>query len=179
MIRMVIPLLVFLGLVGLLLVSLPTAEERRLVASPLIGREVPNFTLPCLLDPEVSNSTAELRGQPFIINVWGSWCPSCVTEHPFIARLGREAGVPLIGLNWRDDRDDALAWIQRFGDAWTIHMNDEEGMAAIDLGVFGAPETFLVDHRGVIRHKHIGPVGPDSFNDLMARITAMRQDAGL
>ncbi len=179
MMRMVLPLLVFLGLIWLLLVSLPTAEQRRHVASPLIGREIPNFTLPDLLEPEVTHSTVGLRGQPFILNVWGSWCPSCVTEHPYITRLGKEANVPLVGLNWRDERDDALAWINRFGDAWTVHMNDEEGMAAIDLGVYGAPETFLVDHNGVIRHKHIGPVDSNSYDDLMSRINDMRQDAGL
>lgn len=179
MIRMAIPLVVFIGLIWLLLVSLPTAEQRRQVASPLVGREAPNFTLPCLLDPEVSYSIAELRGQPFVLNVWGSWCASCVAEHPYITRLGREAGVPLVGLNWRDEREDALAWIERFGDAWTMHMNDVEGMAAIDLGVFGAPETFLIDHRGIVRHKHIGPVDPKSYDDLMNRIQAMRRDAGL
>ena len=179
MIRMVAPLLIFLGLVWLLLISLPTAEQRRQVASPLIGREVPNFTLPCLLEPDTIYSTMELRGQPFILNVWGSWCPSCVVEHPYITRLGREANVPLVGLNWRDERDDALAWINRFGDAWTMHMVDVEGMAAIDLGVYGAPETFLIDHRGVIRHKHIGPVDANSYGDLMNRINEMRRDAGL
>ncbi len=179
MMRMALPLLVFLGLIWLLLVSLPTAEQRRHVASPLIGREIPNFTLPDLLKPDVTHSTVELRGQPFILNVWGSWCPSCVTEHPYITRLGKEANVPLVGLNWRDERDDALAWINRFGDAWTVHMNDEEGMAAIDLGVYGAPETFLVDANGVIRHKHIGPVDSNSYDDLMGRINDMRQDAGL
>ncbi len=179
MMRMALPLLVFLGLIWLLLVSLPTAEQRRHVASPLIGREIPNFTLPDLLEPDVTHSTVELRGQPFILNVWGSWCPSCVTEHPYITRLGKEANVPLVGLNWRDERDDALAWINRFGDAWTVHMNDEEGMAAIDLGVYGAPETFLVDANGVIRHKHIGPVDSNSYDDLMGRINDMRQDAGL
>ncbi len=179
MIRMAAPLLIFIGLIWLLLVSLPTAEQRRQVASPLIGREVPNFSLPSLLDPEVTHSTEDLRGTPFVLNVWGSWCPSCVTEHPYITRLSREADVPMVGLNWRDERDDALAWIDRFGDAWTVHMNDEEGMAAIDLGVYGAPETFLIDHLGVIRHKHIGPVDSSSYDDLLNRIEDMRSDAGL
>lgn len=178
MIRMAIPLLVFLGLVGLLLISLPTAEQRREVASPLIGREVPNFSLPSLHEPQVMHSTADLRGQPFILNVWGSWCFSCRVEHPYITRLGREAGIPLVGFNWRDERDDALTWLSRFGDAWTFHMVDEQGRAAIDLGVYGAPETFLIDHRGIIRHKHIGPVDQTAFDDLMRRINEMRSEAG-
>ena len=178
MIRMLVPLGVFLGLVALLLISLPTAEQRRQVTSPLVGREVPNFTLPGLHDPEVMRSTADLRGQPFLLNVWGSWCFSCRVEHPYIERLGREAGVPLVGFNWRDERDEALEWLGRFGDAWTFHMVDFEGRAAIDLGVYGAPETFLVDHRGIIRHKHIGPVDQVVFDDLMRRILEMRTEAG-
>jgi cytochrome c biogenesis protein CcmG, thiol:disulfide interchange protein DsbE len=178
MIRMLIPLLIFLGLVGLLLISLPTAEQRRQVASPLIGREVPNITLPSLHEPGVEHSIVDLRGQPFILNVWGSWCLSCRVEHPYITRLGQEAGVPLVGFNWRDERDDALTWLGRFGDAWTFHMVDEAGRAAIDLGVYGAPETFLIDHRGIIRHKHIGPVDQNSFEDLMNRINELRREAG-
>lgn len=177
MIRMLVPLVVFLGLVGLLLISLPTAEQRRQVASPLIGREVPNFTLPSLHEPNVQLSTTDLIGQPFILNVWGSWCFSCRVEHPYITRLGEEAGIPLVGFNWRDEREDALNWLDRFGDAWTFHMVDKPGRAAIDLGVYGAPETFLVDHRGIIRHKHIGPVDETSFNDLMQRISQLRREA--
>ena len=179
MIRMLVPLMVFLGLIGLLMISLPTAEQRRQVTSPLIGREVPSFTLPGLHDPEVMRSTADLRGQPFILNVWGSWCFSCRVEHPYIERLGREAGIPLVGFNWRDEREDALQWLRQFGDAWTFHMVDGEGRAAIDLGVYGAPETFLVDHRGIIRHKHIGPVDQLVFDDLMQRIQEMRREAGV
>lgn len=179
MIKMLVPLGVFIGLLALLLISLPTAEQRRQVTSPLIGREVPNFTLPGLHDPEVMRSTADLRGQPFILNVWGSWCFSCRVEHPYIERLGREAGIPLVGFNWRDERDEALAWLRQFGDAWTFHMTDYEGRAAIDLGVYGAPETFLVDHRGIIRHKHIGPVDQAVFDDLMQRIQTMRMEAGV
>jgi len=177
MIRMIIPLAIFLGLVALLLVSLETAEQRKLVASPLIGRPVPNFTLPGLLDPDVQRSTADLKGEPYIINVWGSWCWACREEHPYIERLGHEAGIPLVGFNWKDERDDALRWLNQFGDAWTFHMVDFEGRAAIDLGVYGAPETFLVDHEGIIRHKHIGPVNQTVFEDLMRRILQMRSEA--
>ncbi len=177
MIKMLIPLGVFFGLVMLLLISLPGADQRRQVESPLVGREVPNFSLPGLHDPNVIRSTSDLRGQPFILNVWGSWCFSCRVEHPYIERLGREAGVPLVGFNWRDEREDALDWLNQFGDAWTFHMVDVEGRAAIDLGVYGAPETFLIDHRGVIRHKLIGPVDEEIYADLMQRIEEMRLEA--
>ncbi len=177
MIRMIIPLAIFLGLVALLLVSLETAEQRKLVASPLIGRPVPNFPLPGLHDPDVQRSSADLQGEPYIINVWGSWCWACREEHPYIERLGNESGIPLVGFNWKDERQDALRWLNQFGDAWTFHMVDFEGRAAIDLGVYGAPETFLVDHEGIIRHKHIGPVDQTVFEDLMRRIMEMRSEA--
>jgi cytochrome c biogenesis protein CcmG, thiol:disulfide interchange protein DsbE len=177
MIRMIIPLAIFLGLVALLLVSLDTADQRKLVASPLIGRPVPNFTLPGLHDPDVLRSSSDLQGEPYIINVWGSWCWACREEHPYIERLGNEAGIPLVGFNWKDERQDALRWLNQFGDAWSFHMVDFEGRAAIDLGVYGAPETFLVDHEGIIRHKHIGPVNQTVFEDLMRRIMEMRSEA--
>lgn len=174
MLRMLIPLLLFLALVGLMIAGMQTADERKLVASPLIGRPVPDFALPGLHDPQVTRSSADFIGQPWILNVWGSWCWACRVEHPFIERLGREAGVELVGFNWKDERADALAWIEQFGDAWTSHVVDFEGRSAIDLGVYGAPETFLVDHQGIIRHKHIGPIDQTVFDDLMRRIGEMK-----
>ena len=177
MIRMLIPLGIFLALVVLLIAGLQTAEDRKLVASPLIGKPVPSFTLPGLHDPETLRTSTNLVGQPWILNVWGSWCWACRVEHPYIERLGREAGVPLVGFNWKDEREDALTWLDRFGDAWSFHMVDFEGRAAIDLGVYGAPETFLIDHEGIIRHKHIGPIDATVFDDLMRRILTLRSEA--
>lgn len=177
MLRLLLPLLVFLGLAGLLMVSLDTAEQRQRVDSPLIGRPMPNFTLPGLHDPEQQHAIADWRGQPYILNVWGSWCPGCREEHPYVERLGAEAGVPLIGFNWQDERESALRWLRQFGDAWHVHLVDEHGRAAIDLGVYGAPETFLVDHLGIIRHKHIGPIDQGAFDALMDRIQALRSEA--
>lgn len=177
MIRMALPLLVFLGLAALLMVSLDTAEQRQRVDSPLIGRPMPNFTLPDLHDPSQRHSTADWAGQPYILNVWGSWCPGCREEHPYIKRLGNEAGIPLIGFNWQDETASALRWLRQFGDAWHLQMVDQDGRAAIDLGVYGAPETFLVDHLGIIRHKHIGPIDAVIFADLMHRIGQLKQAA--
>lgn len=177
MIRMLLPLLVFGGLLVLLIAGLQTAEDRKLVASPLIGKPVPAMTLPGLTDPETLYNSSDLKGQPWILNVWGSWCWACRVEHPYIERLGRESGVPLVGFNWKDERDDALTWLDRYGDAWSFHMVDFEGRAAIDLGVYGAPETFLIDHEGIIRHKHIGPIDANSFEDLMRRIMVLRSEA--
>lgn len=174
MMRLLIPLVVFGGLVALLVAGLQTADQRQVVESPLVGKPVPEFTLPRLHLPDETLSTAELQGEPWILNVWGSWCPSCRDEHPFIERLGREAGIRLVGFNWKDERENAFAWLDRYGDAWHMHFHDYEGRAAIDLGVYGAPETFLIDHTGTIRHKHIGPVDAVVYEDLMQRIMELR-----
>ena len=176
MIRMLIPLAVFLGLLGLLIAGLQTGDERKLVQSPLIGKPVPQFSLPGLYDPQTLTSRDDLLGQPYILNVWGSWCWACRAEHPFMERLGKEAPIDLVGFNWKDDREDALAWIDRFGSAWDRHLVDHEGQVAIDLGVYGAPETFLVDHEGIIRHKHIGPVDANVFQDLMRRAMQLQAE---
>ncbi|NBD96056.1 MAG: DsbE family thiol:disulfide interchange protein [Gammaproteobacteria bacterium] len=177
MIRMLIPLAVFLALLGLLIAGLQTGDERKLVQSPLIGKPMPQFSLPGLHDPDTVTSRADLVGEPFILNVWGSWCWACRAEHPFVERLGNEAPIELIGFNWKDERDDAMEWLGRFGDAWDRHLVDFEGKVAIDLGVYGAPETFLIDHEGVIRHKHIGPIDANVFNDLMERAMELKAEA--
>lgn len=177
MIRMLIPLGVFLALIGLLVAGLQTGDERKLVQSPLIGKPVPQFSLPGLYEPQSFTSRDDLLGQPYILNVWGSWCWACRAEHPFIDRLGKEAPIDLVGFNWKDEREDALEWIDRFGSAWDQHLVDYEGQVAIDLGVYGAPETFLVDHEGIIRHKHIGPVDANVFEDLMRRATRLKAEA--
>jgi len=178
MTRMLLPLGVFAALVVLLLAGLQTADQRQDIDSPLIGKPVPDFSLPSLHDERRTIARAELLGQPFVINVWGSWCPSCRVEHPLITRMGREIDVPLVGLNWKDERVDALRWLSQFGDAWDFHLFDNPGSFGIDLGVYGAPETFLIDHTGTIRHKHIGPVTTQSYDDLIDRIRKLKIEAG-
>lgn len=178
MIRMLLPLGVFVALVVLLLAGLRTSDQRQIIDSPLIGKPVPDFSLPSLHDERRSIARADLLGQPFVINVWGSWCPSCRVEHPLIKRMGREIDVALVGLNWKDERADALRWLSQFGDAWDFHLFDNPGSFGIDLGVYGAPETFLVDHTGTIRYKHIGPVTEQSYGDLVERIRKLKTEAG-
>lgn len=166
---LVLPLLLFGVLLMVLFTGLQTADQRQTIRSPLIGKPMPAFELPSMDDPERLIRNADLAGQPYLLNVWGSWCPACRVEHPFVKRLGEEAPVPLVGLNWKDERSDALRWIEQFGDAWDLQIVDFEGDLAIDLGVYGAPETFLIDHNGIIRHKHIGPIDQAVFDDLMLR----------
>ena len=177
MTRMLLPLGVFVALVVLLVAGLQTADQRQIVQSPLIGKPVPDFTLPSLHDEQRTIAREDLVGRPFVINVWGSWCPSCRVEHPLITQMGREINAPLVGLNWKDKRPDALRWLSQFGDAWDFHIFDKPGGFGIDLGVYGAPETFLVDHTGTIRYKHVGPVTPESYDDLVARIRRLETEA--
>lgn len=177
MMRMLLPLGVFAALVVLLMAGLRTADQRQVIDSPLIGRPVPDFTLPMLHDEHTTVTRADLLGRPFVLNVWGSWCPSCRVEHPLITQMGREIDVPLVGLNWKDERAAALHWLSQFGDAWDFHVFDNPGGFGIDLGVYGAPETFLVDHKGIIRHKHIGPVTTQSYDDLIDRIRQLETEA--
>ncbi|MDT8410792.1 MAG: DsbE family thiol:disulfide interchange protein [Wenzhouxiangellaceae bacterium] len=176
MIRMLIPLGVFVALIVLLLSGLKSADQRQIIDSPLIGKPVPAFELPQLQQQHLSVNNAALDGRPFVLNVWASWCPSCRIEHPLITRMGREIDVPLVGLNWKDTRPEALEWLDRFGDAWDFHIFDEAGGFGIDLGVYGAPETFLVDHTGTIRHKHVGPVTEASYADLIQRIRNLQDE---
>ncbi|MGK7295172.1 MAG: DsbE family thiol:disulfide interchange protein [Candidatus Wenzhouxiangella sp. M2_3B_020] len=177
MIRMILPLAVFVALLGLLLAGLKNSDQREVIDSPLVGKPVPDFTLPTLHDDARTVTKTDLLGRPFVINVWGSWCPSCRVEHPLITRMGREIEAPLVGLNWKDERPAAMRWLGQFGDAWDFHLFDSPGTFGIDLGVYGAPETFLVDHTGIIRHKHIGPVTEDSYADLLERIRRLESEA--
>ncbi len=170
MIRLALPLAIFALLLGLLLTGLFTADQRQIVQSPLIGQPMPEFSLPLLHEPDTELTRADLLGQPFILNVWGSWCPTCRDEHPWITRLGQESPATLVGLNWKDERADALRWLNAFGDSWDIQIMDYVGNTAIDLGVYGSPETFLVDHEGIIRHKHIGAINDAIYADLVQRI---------
>jgi cytochrome c biogenesis protein CcmG/thiol:disulfide interchange protein DsbE len=124
----------------------------------LIGKAVPQFSVPVLGDDARSLSTAELRGKVYLLNVWGSWCVSCRDEHPVLVALARKGSIPLYGLNWKDKREDAIAWLARFGDPYVASGVDRDGKVAIDFGVYGAPETYLIDREGIIRYKHTGPL---------------------
>ena len=159
--RYLIPLAVFLVLVGFLAVGLKL--DPREVPSPLIGKPVPAFSLPVLAEPGRALSPQDLRGQVWILNVWASWCVACRQEHPVLVDFAKSSKVPLYGLNYKDKRDDALRWLKQFGDPYKQSLSDTEGLVGIDLGVYGVPETFIVDKEGVIRHKHIGPVTPEAL----------------
>lgn len=158
-----LPLGIFVALAALLYVGVRLAEIRdpNAIPSPLIGKPLPAFTLPDLHDPSRSIDSTTLRGAPFLLNVWASWCPECRVEHPLIEQLARSGTIRVLGFNYKDDPDDAQRWLQRYGDPYALILADESGRVAIDLGVYAAPETFFVDAQGIVRFKHIGALTPE------------------
>ena len=175
MLRRLLPLLAFVALAVLLYagIRLSATRDGEALPSPFIGKPAPAFSLPALHDPQRVVDSAALRGQPYLLNVWASWCFACREEHPFFMQLASESRIRLVGYNYKDAREDALRWLQQFGDPYDLIVADEIGRVAIDYGVYGAPETFLIDADGVIRFKHIGPLTPEVW----AREIAPRLEA--
>ncbi len=151
-----IPLLAFAGLVALMAIGL--TRDPHLVPSPLIDRPAPNFLLPQLHEPGKTFSPADLKGQVWLLNVWASWCVSCREEHPLLLKFSRTHAVPMIGLDYKDQAADAQKWLSDYGDPYTLTAVDADGRVGIDYGVYGVPETYVIDRHGVIRYKQIGPV---------------------
>jgi len=152
--------LFFVGLMGLLYYGVSQSDRagRDALPSPLIGKPAPAFELPLLHDPARRVTNADLAGQPYVMNVWGSWCPECRVEHPILTRFALTKRVRFIGYNLKDEREDALRWLEQFGNPYMMVVADLEGRTAIDWGIYGAPETFLVDGHGIIRWKHVGAI---------------------
>lgn len=163
MIRRLVPFLVFMLLVVLSGVGIVwnTHHDAGYVPSPLIGKAAPAFDLPTLDDSAQRVRKADLLGKPYLLNVFASWCFACGDEHPVLMEYAGKFGVPLIGYDYKDTPADAKAWLAQHGNPYRRVIADESGDTAIDFGVYGAPETFLVDARGVIRYKHIGPLTPE------------------
>ncbi|CAG0956742.1 Thiol:disulfide interchange protein DsbE [Rhodocyclaceae bacterium] len=154
--KFLIPLALFAVLVGFLAVGLN--RDPREVPSPLVGKPAPAFNLPQLAAPEKSFSPEQMKGQVWVFNVWASWCVSCRQEHPLLVEFARAGVAPLIGLDYKDQREDGLRWLKQFGNPYDLSAFDADGRVGIDYGVYGVPETYIIDKQGVIRHKHIGPV---------------------
>jgi len=161
--KFLLPLAVLIVVVGFLGVGLRL--NPREVPSPLIGKAAPPFTLPVLHTPAKTVSNTDLKGQVWILNVWASWCVSCRDEHPVLVELARQKVVPIVGLNYKDKSDDAKAWLKQFGDPYVMSLVDAKGQIGIDYGVYGVPETYLIDRDGIIRYKKIGPVTPDTVRE--------------
>lgn len=154
--RYIIPLVVFVVIAAFMAVGLTRDPSR--VPSPLIGEPVPSFELATVTDPERSVSPGDFEGRVWLLNVWASWCAACREEHPVMMRAARREGLTLIGLDYKDERASAIEWLERHGDPYTVSAHDPEGRVGLDLGVYGVPETYVIDAAGVIRYKHIGPI---------------------
>jgi len=151
------PLVLFLALAALLFYGLKL--DPRKVPSPLVGKPAPTFSLPALQDPSRMVSDADFKGKISLVNVWASWCVSCRAEHEELMKLSREEqDVQILGLNWKDDPNDATRMLRTFGDPYVVSAFDPDNKVGIHWGVYGAPETFVVDAKGIIRYKHIGPI---------------------
>lgn len=159
------PLVIFLVLVGFLGVGL--GLKPREVPSPLVNRSMPAFSLPTLDQPERRLGPQDLLGQVYLINVWASWCTACQAEHPLLVDLARAGVVPIYGLNYKDGREDALRWLGRHGNPYKQSLSDTAGLVGLDLGVYGVPETYVVDRDGVIRHKHTGALTMDVVRETL------------
>ena len=154
-------------------------HDPREVPSPLIGKPAPQFSLPLLDDPSRKIGTAELAGQPYLLNVFASWCFACRDEHPILMSDGTRLGIKLVGFNYKDEPADAKRWIAQFGDPYDVTIADYAGDVAIDFGVTGAPETFLVDAKGIVRYKYISPITPEVIaTELLPRISILKKEAG-
>jgi cytochrome c biogenesis protein CcmG/thiol:disulfide interchange protein DsbE len=152
--------LFFVGLMGLLYYGVKQSDrpDRESLPSPLIGKPAPAFDLPLLHEPGKRITPADLAGQAYVMNVWGSWCPECRVEHPVLTKFALTKRVRFVGYNLKDERDDALRWLEQFGNPYMLVIADLDGRTAIDWGIYGAPETFLVDGNGIIRWKHVGAI---------------------
>jgi cytochrome c biogenesis protein CcmG/thiol:disulfide interchange protein DsbE len=160
--RYLIPLAVFLLMAGFLAVGLKL--NPREVPSPLVGKPAPAFELPLLREPGTQLSVAQLKGQVWVLNVFASWCTPCLAEHPYVTQLAKQ-GVKVVGLNYKDKTEDATNWLRKHGDPYAAIVVDADGRAGIDWGVYGVPETFVIDRQGVIRHKQIGPITPQALRE--------------
>jgi cytochrome c biogenesis protein CcmG/thiol:disulfide interchange protein DsbE len=171
-----LPLVAFLIL--LLLLWRGLGNDPTLLPSALINRPLPSFRVATLADPQRIVTPEDLKGGIALLNVWATWCPTCQAEHATLKALAGQ-GVVIYGVNYKDDRDRALQWLQQLGDPYRFNINDEAGQLGIDLGVYGAPETFLLDARGVIRYRHVGALDEQVWReDFLPRIQAIKEGKG-
>jgi cytochrome c biogenesis protein CcmG/thiol:disulfide interchange protein DsbE len=161
--RYAIPLILFLIIAGFLASRLRGDYDPHILPSALIDKPAPDFQLPQLREPGKTFSAKEMRGKVWLLNVWGSWCEACRQEHPFLMELAKSGAVPLYGLDWRDQREDALATLDELGDPYVLTASDADSRVAIDYGVTGAPETYVIDKEGVIRYKEVGQLTPENM----------------
>jgi cytochrome c biogenesis protein CcmG/thiol:disulfide interchange protein DsbE len=160
-VKFVAPLAIFILLVAFFAAGL--SHDPREVPSPFIGKPAPAFRLEQLHDGKLAFAPADMKGKVWMLNVWASWCVSCRVEHPLLVELAQRKVVPIVGLNYKDQRDDGMQWLAKFGNPYSLSAFDNLGNVGIDYGVYGVPETFVIDKQGVIRYKQIGPITPEAL----------------
>ena len=169
--RFALPVGVFGLLVVVLAIGIKHSPNKGTIMSPLLGKPAPQFSLPNLTDPARVVSSAGLKGRWYLFNVWGTWCGECRAEHEMLLEVRRAAVVPLVGLDWKDDDAQALSWLAQLGNPYDVVAVDRSGRTAIDWGVYGAPETFLVNPKGIVVFKHVGALTPDVWTrDILPRL---------
>lgn len=171
-----IPVFVFAGMVVLLWFGFQLSDPH-LLPSQKLNDPVPEFELPNLMQTDQTLTAVDLTGEVSLLNVWATWCPSCIAEHGELTRIFETTGLRIIGVNYNDDSEAARAWLKRWGDPYAFHIVDESGTLAIDLGVYGAPETFVVDADGVIRYRHVGVVTRKVFEETLTPLIQNLKDA--
>jgi len=170
MMRFILPLVIFLVLAGFLYKGLDL--NPREVASPLVGKSAPAFTLPQLQTPEKNFSPKDMDGKVWLLNVWASWCGACKDEHPVLMALSQQNIVPIVGLDYKDNRENGSAVLDKHGNPYTLTISDADGKVGFDYGVYGVPETYVIDKKGVIAYKLIGPVTPQNLQQTILPLVA-------
>jgi cytochrome c biogenesis protein CcmG/thiol:disulfide interchange protein DsbE len=169
--RFLLPGLVFLVLAGVLYVGVVRSPNKSTMQSALLGKPAPEFDLPLLGDPSRRLTRTQLAGRPWVLNVWGTWCVACRDEHAVLLQISQQDAVPLIGLDWKDDDEAAMEWLQQLGNPYGAVVVDKDGRTAIEFGVYGAPETFFVDANGIVQYRHVGPMTLDVWRrEFLARL---------
>lgn len=159
----VVPLIVFLGIAIFLGIGL--TRDASHVPSPLVDRPVPAFELPLVSNPDISRGPADFRGEVYLLNVWATWCVSCRQEHEVLMQAAEHPELRIVGLDYKDRLDSARRWLDRLGNPYTEVLFDDRGQVGLDLGVYGTPETFVIDREGIVRYKHTGPLTRDDVED--------------
>jgi len=160
---LLIPLVLFIGLVAFLMIGLHRDPHE--VPSPLINKSAPDFQLQQLNEPAKTISAKEMRGKVWLLNFWGTWCVACREEHPLLVKYSKTNAVPIYGVDYKDNRAAAMQMLAEEGNPYTMTLSDPEGRTSIDYGVYGAPESYLIDKQGVIRFKQIGPITDEVWNN--------------
>jgi cytochrome c biogenesis protein CcmG, thiol:disulfide interchange protein DsbE len=158
--RFLLPLAIFVIMVGFLAVGLRL--NPREIPSPLVGKPAPHFSLPQLQDQDKVFSSNELTGEVWLLNFWASWCSGCKTEHPVLMQLAQSGAVPIYGMDYKDEKEEAQTWLRRWGNPYPVVAMDVSGRVGINYGVYGVPETYVIDKQGIIRYKQIGPLDDET-----------------